>query len=207
LTTLNAGNTIAAYSNDYTQLRSNPCQVIEHGKHLQNPAARFLLIDMKIPRPILMAGLLLAVATAGWLVVSASQLAIHPRVLPRFAKADRVVLSWGSVSPVITITGPKAREIVHLVTTARRVNQPIGILFVNEVRFYQGTNYLGWIYTSGGLFSAGGSDGYGFEAEKEKMESLVDNPVQRAREAEHLDKTPAAAPKPSSDLVPAGRAP
>jgi hypothetical protein len=159
-----------------------------------------------------MAAMLLAMAaTTGWLVVPAFQLAIHPRVLPHFAKADRVVLGWGGSAPVITVTGSQAREIVHLITTAKRITdtqgrpQPIGILPLNDVRFYQGTNDLGMIYTSGGLFSTGGLDGY--EAGKEKMKSLVDNPVRKAVEAEQRDKTQAAPPEPSSDLVSVGRVP
>jgi hypothetical protein len=166
-----------------------------------------ILENIMKPRLILMADLLLAVAAAtSWLVVPGWQSAIHPRVLPQFARADRAVLGWGT-APVITVTGSQAREIVRLVTTAKPVNQPIGILMANEVRFYQGTNYLGRIGTSHGLFSTGGFDPYGYEAEKEKMESLVDNPVRKAEEAEQRDKTPAAPPKPSSGLVPAGRVP
>jgi len=56
---------------------------------------------------------------------------------------------------------------------------PIGIMLLNEVQFYQGTNYLGQIATSRGLFSAGGIDGY--EAEKGKLESLVDARLDNAR--------------------------
>jgi hypothetical protein len=110
---------------------------------------------------------------------------INPHVLKQFDNADRVVLGWGS-QPEITVTGQKAREIVHLITTARRITdtegrpETIGIMLLNEMRFYQDTNYLGMIQTSHGLFSTGGLDGY--EADKEKLESLVDEPFQKALE-------------------------
>ena len=136
-------------------------------------------------RLILAVGLLIAIIVlASWLVVTRRQLEAHPLVLQQFAHADRVILGSGS-PPVVTVTGDKAREIVHLITTARRITdasgrpQPIGILLLNEVQFYQGTNYLGMIRTSHELFSAGGVDGY--EADREKMKSLVDEPLDKAR--------------------------
>jgi hypothetical protein len=127
-----------------------------------------------------------------------SQLTVNPSVLQQFANADRVVLGWGS-QPKITVTGDKAREIVHVITTARRLTAPnglpptIGIFLLNEVRFYQGTNYLGKIDTSSGLFSTGGFDGY--EAEKGKLESLVDEPVRKTVEEYQRNKTQATPPK------------
>ena len=151
---------------------------------------------MKTRRLVLTAGLLMAtIVLASWLVVTRRQLAAHPLVLGQFANADRVVLGSGS-PPMVTVTGDKAREIIHLITTARPITdtagrpQPIGIFLLNEVRFYKGTNYLGQIYTSCGLFSTGGIDGY--EADKEKMESLVDNPFQQALEEGQRNKTPAS---------------
>jgi hypothetical protein len=141
---------------------------------------------------LLLAGLLIAIfALASWLVVTRWQLAAHSLVLQQFANADRVVLGWGS-SPVITVTGDKAREIVHVITTAKQLTgskglpPTIGIMLLNEVRFYQDTNYLGKIYTSCGLFSTGGFDGY--EAEKGKLEPLVDEPFRKALEEEQRGK-------------------
>jgi hypothetical protein len=150
---------------------------------------------MKKTGLILIAGLLALLVS--WLAVKRWQLAAHPHVLPQFANADRVVLGWQS-NPEITVTGDKVSEIVHLITTARRITdtagrpEPIGIMLLNEVRFYQGTNYLGKIDTSCGLFSTGGVDGY--EAEKEKMESLVDEPVLKMVEKDQRFKTQSTPP-------------
>jgi hypothetical protein len=147
--------------------------------------------DMKIRRLVLKFGLpIVIIVLVDWLVVASWQSVAHPHphVLPQFAKADRVVLGWGTweSTPEIIVMGEKAREIVHLVTTAKRITdtkgrpEPIGIMLLNEARFYQGTNYLGRLATSCGLFSTGGMDGY--EADKEKMESLIDNPIQKELE-------------------------
>jgi hypothetical protein len=114
------------------------------------------------------------------------------RVLAQFAYADRVVLCAGDASPHVTVTGAKAREIVHIVTTAKPLPRPnglpavVGIKLLNEVRFYQGTNYLGSIHTSHGLVSAGGPDSY--EVDKEKMESLIDEPFLKALEESQRQK-------------------
>lgn len=102
----------------------------------------------------------------------------------QFADADRVVLAGRFHDAVeITVTGDEAREIINTVASARRLTgrpQTIGIKLLNEVRFYQGTNYLGSIETSHGLFTTGGLDS--FEADKQEMESLVDEPIMKAVE-------------------------
>jgi uncharacterized protein YodC (DUF2158 family) len=154
---------------------------------------------MKIPRLILMAGLLIAIiALASWLVVTRWQLAAHPHVLQQFANADRVTLGSGS-PPAISVTGHKAREIVHVIRTAGQLTGPNGLPYtfgINkllvEVRFYQGTNYLGMIHTSSGLFSTDWFDGYA--ADKGKLESLVDKPFWKAMEEEQRGKTLATPP-------------
>ena len=111
----------------------------------------------------------------------------------QIADADRVVLSGHFVDAVeITVTGDKAREIINTVASAKRLTgrygrpEMIGIKLLNEVRFYQGTNLLGRIDTSLGLFTTGGVDSY--EADKEKMTSLVDDPIMRAMEEKQRQK-------------------
>lgn len=139
---------------------------------------------MKISRPVFLAGLPIAIIVlTSWLVISHWQTA-HSHVLPKFDKADRIILGDEGHQPEVIVTGDKAREIVRVVTSAKCVKGINGlppttdVLFLNEVRFYQGTNYLGEIETSCGEFSTGGFDLY--EADKDKLESLVDEPFQKA---------------------------
>ena len=140
---------------------------------------------MKTRRPILAVGLLIAIAIlAGWLFVTSWQRAAHPLVLRQFANADRVVMSQLGAPPIITITGASARDIVRVITAAKPLLKPkgmpmtFGILLLIEVKFYQDTKYLGKIDTSSGLLTTDYSDGY--EADHDRMESLVDGPFWKA---------------------------
>lgn len=120
----------------------------------------------------------------GWLVFTIRQRAAHPLVLRQFVNADRVVMSQLGASPIITITGAGARDIVRVITSAKSLLKPkgmpmtFGIMLLIEVKFYQGTKYLGKIDTTSGLFTTDDSDGY--EGDHDKMESLVDGPFWKA---------------------------